>query len=221
MYRLLFRSAAAALLIGIILQQGCSSAAQPDNVQSLGVPTQLQATATVLPKPDETVINFTQQEYENAVARWHAQNVLEYEITLIDSSRMVVGGKMRLRIRVDGGEPRLVEYARLSQDQPEIIPLDTLSTDDLEYLRGLSVEAMFDLLGRVFDGGLTAPSGPIFEYDVAFEPSLGYPTHVYSRIFSREGGLSPTECCLSYEVLDLKIIRGITPGMPKSGNPGL
>jgi hypothetical protein len=164
-------------------------------------------------------VNVTQQDYQDALTKWRAQGIREYEITLIDSTAMGKGGKLRLRIRVEGTGPRVMSYTDLNSYQPQVIPLESLGADDLAHLRDLSVEAMFSLIRDLFNGKRTNPTDPVSEYDIAFDATLGYPIHVYSRIVSRDGNLSPTECCISYEVVSLTIFESTTPGMPKSGHP--
>ncbi len=162
-------------------------------------------------------INVSQEEYQDALARWRAQDVVEYQITLVDSTYMAIGGEARLHFKVEQGHSSLISYTNLSGDQPEIFPVATLSSDELEFWQSRSVEGMFQLIGLVFRGESSSSQVYGDDYDVAFHPTLGYPLHVHSRVLPAHG-LSPTECCIYYEVLHLKIIRyKDTPGMPKTG----
>jgi hypothetical protein len=217
MNRLLFGATIAALLIVVSVQEGCNTAPQASVERPLKVPTNIQVEATMSSTP--ITINITQQEYETALAQWQSHHIQDYEITLVDSSQMIIGGKMRLRFELNGAEPQLIEYIALGQDQPRDVPLDTLSADDKDHLQGLSVEEMFNLIGGLFSGKNAIPSSPASDYDIAFDPILGYPTHIYSRAFSPQGA-PVTECCLSYEVLAVDILRTSTPGMPRTGNSG-
>ena len=209
------------LLLCIVVLHSCNTqtTSQTGKPQALTIPAQQSGSATVLSARVEPRTNVTQQQYENALAKWYARAVLEYEITLIDSSAMGMGGKLRLHIKADSNEPRLVSYTDLNYDQPQIIPLETLTEDELDYLRGLSVEKMFRLLGMLFTGELANTSGLTVYYDVEFDPTLGYPIRVHSRAFP-QGGAAVTDCCISYEVLSLRVLTSATsvPGMPRTGN---
>lgn len=208
------------LLAGFFLEESSSSTIQPVQTSSPSAQAQVQVSTALLSATTvASTINITQQDYVNALARWQAQGVSEYEITLIDSSRMDIGGKMKLRIALDRGNPRLVEYTMLSQTRPQLVPLSTLSADELDHLRGLSVEAMFGVIGELFNGNPPGLTRPNFDYDIAFDPELGYPTHVYSRLFNPQNGVFISECCISYEVLDLNVLQRSVPGMPRTGNP--
>jgi hypothetical protein len=166
------------------------------------------------------VINITETEYENALARWRARSIEEYEITLADSTRMAGGGRLRLRIRVDNGEPILVSYTDLNGEQPKAIPVETLDAEELAFLRERSVEGMFGLIGEVFTGTYSDTGNVVNEYEIEFDNELGYASRVHSRVLLREGGITVTECCIYYDVIGVKILRTNTPGMPRSGNPG-
>jgi hypothetical protein len=165
-------------------------------------------------------INITEAEYENALSRWRARGIEEYEITLADSTRMAGGGKLRLRVRVENGEPILVSYADLNGEQPKAVPLDVLDAKELAFLRERSVEGMFGLIGEVFRGTYSDTGNVVNEYKIEFDKELGYPSRVHSRILLREGGITVTECCIYYDVIGVKILKSHTPGMPRSGNPG-
>jgi hypothetical protein len=165
-------------------------------------------------------INITEEEYENALARWRARGIEEYEITLIDATRMGGGGRLSLHIRVENGEPILVSYTDLNGEQPRAISLDTLDAGDLAFLRERSVEGSFSLIGGVFSETYSGSGNVISEYRIAFDKELGYASRVHSRLLLREGGIMPTECCIHYDVISVKVLKSNTPGMPRAGNPG-
>jgi len=162
--------------------------------------------------------NITQTEYEQALAKWRARKVSEYEITLIDATRMDIGGKLRLRIKVESGEPRVVSYTDLNQERSQVVPLDTLSADEQDYLPQLSVERMFRLLGKLFTGEWANSYAYAARYEVGFDSVLGYPTYVHSWI--TEQGLPINNGGIGFEVLSVQILKSNVPGMPKTGNPG-
>jgi hypothetical protein len=210
------------LLPGLTIGYGCYAGAPSPAVLPVQIRAQVEpvASPTALPVPAQTVTNVTRQEYENARDLWLGQGVLVYEITLIDSTRMDYGGMLRLRFQMAGDEAKLISYTDLNGEQPEGSPLASLTGDEREYLEGLSVERMFRLLEKLFVEQPPHTGNLTYVYDVAFDPGLGYLTHVYSHAYLQQGGLAITECCLSYQVLSLRILQSVPPGMPKAGNPG-
>jgi hypothetical protein len=214
------------LLLVVALLGGCATAEQKGSRTDLPhaqvppVQEQPDATSAAQPVPADptTKINITQQEYADALAKWRLHAVVEYDITFQDSTYMLRGGKLKLRFKVEQSEPTLVRYTDLSGEQPRIIPLAGVPSDELEFLQGRSVEGMFALLGMVLAGDDSNPEAFGNEYDVAFDPALGYPLHVYSRAVAP--GLGPvSDCCISYKVLSIQIIKSSAPGMPKTGAP--
>lgn len=214
------------LFLVIALLGGCGAAEQQGSQTDLPlaqVPAAQEQpgdTPAAQPTPARPTlrINITQKEYDDALAKWRSHSVVEYEITLRDSTYMRIGGRLSLRIKVEQGEPTLVRYTDLSGDQPRIIPLEVVPSDELEFLRGRSVEGMFALLGMVLAGDDSNPRAFGNDYDVAFDPTLGYPLHVRSEAVAPGLGRA-TDCCISYNVLSLQIIKSSAPGMPKTGRP--
>lgn len=210
------------LLLLVVLLCGCRSAARESSqtgALQAQVPTVQEQTSNHPGRragPADPTLNITQQEYENALAKWQSYGVVEYEITFADSTYMGRGGNVKLRFKINRGKPTLVAYTDLNKDKPQVVPLTTLVKDDLEFLRGRSVEEMFRLIGMLFKE--QPPTSLAFgnDYEVAFDSTLGYPLHVHSRVFTSQQ-TSVTDCCISYEVLSLRIIERSTPGMPKTG----
>src|SRR5579859_1655267 len=183
-------------------------------------PTQPRPSPLASPLPaGEIDTNITQAEYAQALARWRARGVSEYEITLIDHIGIDYAGKVRLRIQVVGGEPRVLGDTDLNGDRPRIIPVDTLSAYDQESLRSLSVEDQFRFLGRIlFTDRPTLLPGTAAVYEVTFDPVLGYPTRVHS--FAAERRYIVPDSTNDYDVLSVHILQSSAPGMPKTGHPG-
>ncbi|MGI8588648.1 MAG: hypothetical protein ACR2M0_13325 [Chloroflexia bacterium] len=228
-----FGSVTVYLLFSAVLLQGCTTGtalgAPTATPAALTVPTPLGTSPTATPssaQPSATpeaqftpieLTNITQAEYEQALAKWRARGVSEYEITLIDATRLDIGGKLRLRIKVENGEPRVVSYTDLNQGRSQVIPLDTLSADKRDYLPELSVERMFRLLGKLFTGEWANSYAYSAHYEVGFDPALGYPTYVHSWIV--EKGYRIYDAGIGFEVLSVHILKSNVPGMPKTGNP--
>ena len=83
-------------------------------------------------------------------------------------------GKVRLHIKIQNGEPQVVGYTNLNGKQPQVIPLNTLSSYDRDLLQALSVERLFQLAGSVFTNEAAVPAGYNVYYNIAFDPILGY-----------------------------------------------
>jgi hypothetical protein len=204
-----FTFAVALIVIGLAL---ASVSEQTDSLRTLSVP-------VAQPAPVEPCTNVTQAEYERALAKWRAREVLEYELT-VDSPAMGVGGRFRLHVLVENGHAMLVGITDQNPDEPVTLDLDTLSLDDLNFYRERTVEEMLRQIGKLFTGELLDPTSLYEEcYNVEFEPTLGYPSLVRSGLSQRRGGPPVRDCCINYEVLNLRILRSGLPGMPKSGNP--
>jgi len=162
--------------------------------------------------------NISQAEFEQALLRWQAHCVSEYVITVDAEAGPASPGKVRLHIKIQNGKPQVVGYTNLNGEQPQVIPLDTLSSYDRDFLQSLSVERLFQLAGEAFASEARVPAGYNIYYNIAFDPILGYPTLVaiagsYNRVLIHDGASG-------YEVLDLQILKSSAPGMPKTGHPG-
>src|SRR5438045_787638 len=65
----------------------------------------------ILPPPK---VNISREQYDQALAKWHAQDVREYEM-LVDYELFngALRGPWRLRVRAEGGVEEITEYSRL------------------------------------------------------------------------------------------------------------
>ena len=148
--------------------------------KTFAVSAQATTTSIAQPTPSLPQVNIARHEYDNALARWRARGVLEYEMTLVDSTYMGMGGNIRLRFWVKSGDAKLTSYTDLNGDQPRVIPLSTLSADDVDYLNSLSIESRFNLIESVFTGKIVNTPDYASYFDIAFDPILGYPTNIHS-----------------------------------------
>ncbi|MDQ5823279.1 MAG: hypothetical protein M3441_03595 [Chloroflexota bacterium] len=174
-----------------------------------------------VPQPEpvnpNVVFNVTQEEHENALARWRSHGVVEYELTVIDASYMTMGGKAQLHFKVEQGAPTLVSYTDLGGEQPRLIPLATLSSEEMEFWRIRSVEGMLEFIGVLLTEEPAYARLYGNDFDIAFHPTLGYTLYLDAYAVLPQGGRA-TDCCLHYQVLDLRIIKHTTtPGMPDTG----
>lgn len=162
--------------------------------------------------------NITQAEFEQALLKWQAHRVSEYVIIVDAEAGPASPGKVRLHIKIQNGEPQIVGYTNLNGDQPQVIPMDKLSSYDRDFLQELSVERLFQLAGSVFTNAARVPAGYNIYYNITFDPTLGYPTLVATAGFYNRVLIPDTAS--GYEVLNLQILKSNAPGMPKTGHPG-
>jgi hypothetical protein len=132
-------------------------------------------TTSPVPTPTPPVINITRQQYEEALAKWRAAGIEEYEVTV--AIYAYPGGTNTLRVG-DHGKKILIL-------QPSPTPAITPDPQYPEYLQEYTIEGMFaeidDALKSVatadIDTALTK-DGFYTAYSVEFDPDLGYPVQI-------------------------------------------
>jgi hypothetical protein len=129
-------------------------------------------------------INITRGEYEQALARWNAQKIEEYDITT--DTRAFMGGTMTVHVSAFGN--------KVEELAPVARPLDTLTTDDIKYLKEDTVEGLFATIGDAFKDNeqIKTSAVPASEqfymvYHVSFDPRLGYPNHIVGHATNDAG----------------------------------
>jgi hypothetical protein len=118
-------------------------------------------------------INITRAQYDHALASWQALHVEEYEITT--NTQAFLGGELTLHVTDYGN--------KVEELAPNLRPLDTLTTADIDSLKQDTVEGMFAqvdaILGQenaLFKTGIMSGSGDFYmSYSIGFDPVLGYP----------------------------------------------
>src|SRR5262245_45398354 len=92
-YRLMFTS----LFMGVVLH-ACSPEAPVPTQTEIPYGSQVLIESAIAATPTTTpaaiIINITQRDFHAALKKWRALKVLEYEITILDSSRMDMGGNL-------------------------------------------------------------------------------------------------------------------------------
>lgn len=159
---------------------------------------------------DKDIINITRNQYESALAKWRLRGVSEYEMTVSRKNEVFT-----LRVNEDNSTVYLLEDI---VDGRQVSAPGLSSPVEFASYSDYTVGGMFTRvkkgLDSVLSGARMLPSEDkndyFYEYDVQFDPSLGYPTHIleYQRStrLSREitwREAQPT----SREVKDLKIIK--------------
>jgi hypothetical protein len=158
---------------------------------------------------DRNTINITEESYEQALAKWQAQHITDYEIT-------VATGQSEATLRVTGGGAN-IDVIKQSYAGSEA----SLSSapGELDELRQMTVERLFQLSRDALDD-MESGAGPsrsedgafdyFYDYDIHLDGTHGYPRYFaeYQRVTkpSREitwrGALQP-----AIEVKDFKSLR--------------
>jgi hypothetical protein len=181
-----------AVLVGLAVIVAAAAVRLPSSVVPLNL-----AGATPVPTIPPR-INISRSEYEQALAKWKAQKVEEYEITV--HVRAFAGGAWTLRVRDYGN--------KVEQVAPVVRPTLGLTAEDIEdIIKVDTVEAMFAQIGEVFadiDSSGTpsrTESWDVYMDQVRFDPVLGYPQHMMRWV---EGW---TDTDRDVTVTSLKIIK--------------
>ncbi|HEX8218973.1 MAG TPA: hypothetical protein VF914_07135 [Chloroflexia bacterium] len=150
-------------------------------------------------------INISRSDYEQALAKWRAQAVDEYVITL-------AGTETKMRVSNGGRDIVVLSPLDMSTPTPRFV----------EYLKSKTVEGMFAEIEKALasDGVMHFPGeseGPTFyiAYTVRFHPELGYPTYLEGH------PATGTEAVIhdiggEIAVKELTIIRQGTPAPTKA-----
>jgi hypothetical protein len=141
--------------------------------------------------------NISGNEYEQARARWQAQGITEYEVTL---QRVCFCPFSDFQLHVVDGK---IDPTRSTiQGQPI-----TESADDIEKDYGtLTVEGQFRGVRQLLGRGLTLDSEVYTT--ITFDPVLGYVSRVND---TPQPGVETTDLFYTYEVTQLKIIKTTAP----------
>ena len=113
-------------------------------------------------------INITRNDYEQALAKWKAQNIQEYEI--ITYTQAFMGGQTKLHVSDFGN--------KIDQLDPAVRPFNTLAKEDVESLKRYSIEGMFAEIDAAQKRGPDSQSEYVHTtYEVRFDQHLGYPSY--------------------------------------------
>jgi hypothetical protein len=177
----------------------------------------LIATVTIAPEPinitrtasDSERINITRTEYEAALAKWKAQNVLEYEITT--ETHAWLGGRSKLRVS-DGGKS-IIAYDVYSDPGATPRPPWTPEPDMHWYYAEDTVEGMFADVEAMLNEAIVIKAASMsgqgrfyMVYTLSFHPELGYPTYMSGEAFF-EPGAYMTHTDWAKEVTDFKPLK--------------
>lgn len=146
----------------------------------------LGVVAFALGKPDgPAYLNFTRQEYEQALARWQGAHVREYEIEVIeDAAESNCYKGCTIDVLSEGDKATVTNIVSLSglAGMSGVVP-------DTE-LQALTVEEQFRSVGQLLETqnaedypSREAQPGSMY-YRVTFNPALGYPEEVEEHFFN-------------------------------------
>jgi len=120
-------------------------------------------------------INITRSEYEQALDKWKAHYIQEYEITL--ENDYLLDDKMVLHVSESDN--------KVEQLAPRMRPFDTLTELDVERLRYDTIEGLFAQADEALRRESMSEEHPFYAtYRMSFDPALGYPNHFEVTYFN-------------------------------------
>jgi hypothetical protein len=214
------RNVFAITLLVLVLAACGGPANQPGTLPVAQEPTPpasaAQPTETEAAQPDQQAgINITQAQYDEALAKWRAAGVSEYEMVAEYQAFALYAGTLTLRVK--GGEVvEVISFERGGRATGTPIP----NPGDLNFL---TVEALFERIGealatRPWDIG-GSESGIPFDYQVEFDPTLGYPSLLQVVALPNPiSGAQIADADSTVRVLSVKKLgEVVVPGMPRTG----
>jgi hypothetical protein len=130
-------------------------------------------------------VNITRSDYDQALIEWRSQGIEEYQIEVVYTQKgcglaePIICGTWTLKVR--GDEIEIIGYKWINDQitrDPSVMPED---------LRFLTVDGLFVEVNRLLrDGPFTYSRDIFLDYDVQFDPQMGYPTAInrYGRAAS-------------------------------------
>jgi hypothetical protein len=122
-------------------------------------------------------INISRSDYESALNKWRAQGIEEYQIEVVYTQKgcglvePIICGTWTLKVR--GDDIEIIDYKWINDQitrDPSVMPED---------LRFLTVDGLFVETDRLLrDGPFTYSSDILLDYDVQFDPQMGYPSAI-------------------------------------------
>lgn len=176
---------------------------------STSTPTETpQPTFVSVPGPQPTTLvkkdlAEAKQKYDEALAKWNAQNVLEYDIVARNNSTAPFAGVWTLH--VSGNQIDVLSFSKLDVITPTTPP-DFMVGDALKFM---TVEGLFASIdARLTSAAYGAALEARVDYLATFDPDLGYPISVEIRPKPTNKG---QDLASSTKVEKLTIIKRATP----------
>lgn len=165
-----------------------------------------QPTFVSLPAPQPTTLvkkdqAEARQKYNESLAKWRSQNVVDYEVVVRQNSTAPFAGVWTLRVNGNQIEP--VSFSTLSVITPTNPP-DFMVGEALKFMtvEGLFASVDARLTSEAFGTALESR----VDYLTTFEPTLGYPISIEIKPKNKAGDLAS-----STKVERLIIFRRNTP----------
>lgn len=207
-----------AAVLPMLLLAACGPAATQPSAPAVTQepsPSVSVAQPTEIPQPAQQAgINITQAQYDEALAKWRAAGVGEYEMVAEYQAFSLYAGTLTLR--VEGGEVvEVINFERGGRAAGTPIP-------DLTQLNFLTVEALFEKVGEALASTpweVSSESDIPLDYQVEFDSTLGYPTLVQITALPNPiSGAQVADVDTTTRVLSVKKLGpSDAPGMPRSG----
>jgi len=162
----------------------------------------LSVDPTAAPTPSDTPpIDITRADYEQALAKWRAQKVEEYQITT--EMRAFMGGVRTLTVKDKGNSIVILEPT----------PVRTPEPDSFEYVKGDTIEGMFYEIDAMLDNAqvihspaMMSTGGFYMAYHVEFDPTIGYPRFMSGHPVT-EPGVVVYDADWAKVVTELKVLK--------------
>ena len=171
-----------------------------------------QPTFVSLPGPQPTTLVAKEAaearaKYDESLAKWRAQNVIEYEVVVQNNSPAQFGGRWTLH--VNGPQIGVVSYS-----PPNVItptnPPEFMVGDALKFM---TVDGLFASIdARLTSEGFGTALEQRVDYLTTFEPQLGYPISIEIRPKPNNKG---QDLATSTIIQRLTIIKRSTPLPPQ------
>jgi hypothetical protein len=160
-------------------------------------------------------INITQAQYDEALAKWRAAAISEYEMVVEYQAFSFYAGTFTLRVK--GGEVvEVISFERGGRSTGTPLPNPT----DLKFL---TVETAFARVGEAlatkpWDTNGSESKIPL-DYKVEFDPALGYPSLLQVTALPNPiSGAQIADADSTIRVLSVKKAGSVViPGMPRTG----
>jgi hypothetical protein len=168
----------------------------------------------ITPPAQQAGINITQAQYDEALARWRAAGVGEYEMVAEYLAFSLYAGTLTLRVK--GGEVvEIINFERGGRAVGTPLP-------DPKELKFLTVEALFERIGEALASKpweVSSESDIPLDYRIEFDPTLGYPTMLQITALPNPiSGAQVADVDTTTRVLSVKKLGSSdVPGMPRVG----
>ncbi len=151
-------------------------------------------------------INIIRQQYDDALAKWRAQNVEAYEVVVQYSSFAPYAGTWDLK--VSGDKIDVVSYSK-----DGVVPATPTAPTTGDTLSFLTIDARFAVIEHRLTALQLLGVDAEVDYVVTFEPTLGYPISIEIK---QKPGVARPDVESKTVVKSLTILKRGTPVVPQA-----